>query len=401
MLNGHRSRLTREGWYYVAFTLFILGGAALREVNLLVVMGGLMVAPLVFGWRYSSLCLRGISVHRRLPQRVFAGTPAQVTLDVTNGRRRTTTWVLRIDEVLTLRQRGVRRCRRQKGRATCMVDMVNPRSTTSTTYRVQFNQRGKYQFGAARVSTQFPLGIIRSMKAVRVTDSLLVLPMIGRLLPTWNTLLESDKIGFQHSTNRHGHVDGDYYGLRDWQSGDNRRWIHWRTTARVGRLSVKQFERQNKPELALIVDPWVGPNSDPAVLELAISFAATIVVYLSREGVNQLAFGVADQKAMFESHSNHRTFTDKLLERLASTEQESGDEALRRVLEETQRSVRLGTKLVVISTRPNVLHTHGRDREEMGNWGSVATLVRAAWIDCSSDQWKTYFRWEGHAKPSN
>jgi len=239
------------------------------------------------------------------------------------------------------------------------------------------------------------------MKAVRVTDSLLVLPMIGRLLPTWNTLLESDKIGFQHSTNRHGHVDGDYYGLRDWQSGDNRRWIHWRTTARVGRLSVKQFERQNKPELALIVDPWVGPNSDPAVLERAISFAATIVVNLAREGVNQLAFGVADQKAMFESHSNHRTFTDKLLERLASTEQESGDEALRRVLEETQRSVRLGTKLVVISTRPNVLHTSGLDREEMGNWGSVATLVRAAWIDCSSDQWKTYFRWEGHAKPSN
>ena len=401
MLKGHQSRLTREGWYYVAFTLFILGGAALREENLLVVMGGLMVAPIVFGWRFSSLCLRGISIQRRLPRRVFVGTPTQITLDLLNGRRRTTSWVLRVDEEITLRQKGVRRRRRHKGQATCVVDMLNPRSTATTTYRVQFNRRGKYQFGPVRVSTQFPLGLVRSTKLFRIPDSLLVLPKIGRLLPGWNTLLESDKIGLQHSTNRHGHVDGDYYGLRDWQSGDNRRWIHWRTTARTGRLAVRQFERQNKPELALVVDPWVSRDSDPEVVERAISFAATIIVNLSREGVNQLAFGVADQKAMFESHSNNRKFSDKLLERLASTEQVSNDDPLKRVLEATRGSVRLGTKLIVISTRPNVMQRQGIETEKNSNWDNVATLVRATWIDCSTDQWKNYFRWEGYVEPSN
>ena len=398
MITGHRSRLTREGWYYVAFTLFILGGAALREVNLLVVMGGLMVAPIVFGWRFSSLCLRRISVQRRLPHRVFAGTPTHVTLDVTNGRRRTTSWVLRIDELLQLRKKGVRRSR-LKGTATCIVDYVNPRATASATYRAQFNQRGQYEFGTVLISTQFPLGLVRSTKIVRVADSLLVLPRIGRLLPGWNTLLDSDKVGLQHSTSRQGHVDGDYYGLRDWQSGDNRRWIHWRTTARIGKLAVRQFERKNKPDLALVLDPWFGPGSDPHVVERAISFAATVVVKLARESVNQLAFGVADETAIFETSSNRKAFTDKLLERLASTQPVSDDDSLKKVLEATQRNVRLGTKLVVISTRANVL-TSNLDTEKKGNWDSVATLVRATWIDCSSDQWGNYFRWETDANPS-
>lgn len=396
MLRGQKSRLTREGWYYVAFTLFILGGAALREVNLLVVMGGLMVAPLVFGWRYGSLCLRGISVRRRLPQRVFAGVPAKVTLSVSNQRRNTTSWLLQLDDTITLQRTG-RWQRRSRGRARCIVHRVDPRSTVSVDYRIQFNQRGAYRFGPLFVSTMFPLGLVRSRIFQREADSLLVLPQIGRLLPGWSKLLESDKIGLQRASNRHGHVDGDYYGLRDWQSGDNRRWIHWRTTARKGTLSVRQFERQNKSELALVVDPWVSANSNPDTLELAISLAATVIVNLSREGVNQLAFGVADGKAMFESHSNHRTFTDKLLERLATTESSSEDSALASVLAEAQNNIRLGTKLVVISTRPNVLQAAETEREKHSSWDKISTLVRATWIDCSSDEWKNFYRWEEHA----
>ena len=42
-----RFRLRREGWYYLCVLAFIVGGAALRQVNLLVVLAGLMVGALI------------------------------------------------------------------------------------------------------------------------------------------------------------------------------------------------------------------------------------------------------------------------------------------------------------------------------------------------------------------
>ena len=63
--------------------------------------------------------------------------------------------------------------------------------------------------------------------------------------------------GDQRRHPQRGVSEGDYYGLRPWQSGDSMRWIHWRTTAKMGRPTVLQFERQRNRDVALLLDPWL------------------------------------------------------------------------------------------------------------------------------------------------
>ena len=46
-----RAWLSREGWYYSAVLAFILAGAVLKSVNLLVILAGMMIAPLIINWR--------------------------------------------------------------------------------------------------------------------------------------------------------------------------------------------------------------------------------------------------------------------------------------------------------------------------------------------------------------
>ena len=53
-------RLTREGWFYVVVLCFILGGAILREVNLLFVLAGMLAGPLVLSLRSVSTMLGGV-----------------------------------------------------------------------------------------------------------------------------------------------------------------------------------------------------------------------------------------------------------------------------------------------------------------------------------------------------
>src|SRR5207245_10092424 len=61
---------------------------------------------------------------------------------------------------------------------------------------------------------------------------------------------------------RHPAAQSDFHGLRAFRSGDSPHWIHWRTSARLGELMVREFEETPDDNLVIILDAWL-----PADLE--------------------------------------------------------------------------------------------------------------------------------------
>src|SRR3954471_19577796 len=98
MVIRRRAWLTREGWYYLAVLIFIIGGAVLKSVNLLVILAGTMIAPLLFNWRLAMASLTGLVVQRRLPTPTLAGDPLTVEIHVENGRWWMSSWLLRVED---------------------------------------------------------------------------------------------------------------------------------------------------------------------------------------------------------------------------------------------------------------------------------------------------------------
>jgi uncharacterized protein (DUF58 family) len=66
----------------------------------------------------------------------------------------------------------------------------------------------------------------------------------------------------------------DLHGVREWRRGDATRDVHWRSTARRGRLVVAERELPQSPRLALLV---VGPASSPG-WEEHVSLVASAAV---------------------------------------------------------------------------------------------------------------------------
>src|SRR5437660_10962756 len=93
-----RAWLTRAGWYYLAVLLFILGGAVLRSINLLVVLAGMLIAPLLFNWRLVMSSLMGLAVRRRLPAQIVAGEPLTVEIEIENPRRWMSSWLIVVED---------------------------------------------------------------------------------------------------------------------------------------------------------------------------------------------------------------------------------------------------------------------------------------------------------------
>jgi uncharacterized protein (DUF58 family) len=71
-------------------------------------------------------------------------------------------------------------------------------------------------------------------------------------------------------------ADVSFHALRDYVPGDDRRHIHWKTTARTNKLMVRQFEETRRAHLAISLSINTDEYGSEQEFELAISAAASI-----------------------------------------------------------------------------------------------------------------------------
>jgi uncharacterized protein (DUF58 family) len=159
------------------------------------------------------------------------------------------------------------------------------------------------------VSSGSPLGLLIYYRRVPQVSSLWVFPECLPLRPEWRDRLSSRGGGDALSARRSGGVDGEFFGIRGWRAGDSRRWIHWRTTARIGEPAVRQFEQDRRLQFCILLDAYVpDPERLPeasreglagrdaaaeAALETVIRVAASIVTQLSGVAGNRIGLVLA------------------------------------------------------------------------------------------------------------
>lgn len=81
-------------------------------------------------------------------------------------------------------------------------------------------------------------------------------------------------------------ADVSFHALRDYVPGDDRRHIHWKTTARTNKLMVRQFEETRRSHLAVALSTQSTEYDNAAEFELAISVAGSIGLQAIREQRN-------------------------------------------------------------------------------------------------------------------
>ncbi len=234
-----RLRFTREGWYYVAFTLGV-GVAALNTGNnLLFLVLGLQLTAIVVSGVLSEGALEGLSVRRRLPGDPAAGDLFRVTYEITNAKRFWPSPTLSLTE---------RRGPFAGARAAAL--LVGPGETRVASLQTRAARRGRYELGEVAVATRFPFGLFEKWLPLPAADELYVLP--ARVPPRERAEAGGAREG-ERPEGRAGQ-GSEFLGLRDLRSGDDRRLVHWRKSAAVGRLLVIEREREQRRRVVLVVD---------------------------------------------------------------------------------------------------------------------------------------------------
>ncbi len=354
MLFGRSIVICREGWYYLLVLTFVVTGSFLREVNLLLVLAGMMFFPMLLNLRAVLVSTRNLSVRRRLPQRVTAGDTFGVEVTLAKSppfglfHRGASRAVVAVDQI------GRPSDGDAKSQAPPLLFWrLAPGQQQRQSYRCQLGQRGLYQLGPMHLSSGFPLGLIRATRRDKRQDRLVVLPRPGRLTTTWARLYQEVHFGSRASHYKQGVLEGDFHSLREWRSGDSRRRIHWRTTARRGQPVVRQFEQQHDEDLVLLVDLWHPPSpseEDLEIVERSVSFAATIVIDICHRGNNRFYVGVSGDQPNVHGGPASTGMMHQLLEGLALAAADPADR-LAELLALTYDTIPSGMTVVIVSPR--------------------------------------------------
>ncbi|HJT36460.1 MAG TPA: DUF58 domain-containing protein [Pirellulales bacterium] len=389
----YRISLTFEGWCYLGIAAFILAGAITRQINLLMILFGMLAGAMVMCWRIVKKMLRKIEVRRRLPDSISAGDLLVVEFTAVNRRRRLPSWALEITDRIVRESSGRRR---SPLLAQTLVSYLPAGQSRTASYRGRLVERGRYRFGPLQVSARFPLGLFHYRMITDQYDSLIVFPRVGRLLHGWKRLEQAAEAGSGKTSRRQGLHEGEFYGLRDWRSGDSRRWLHWRTSARRQTPVVRQFEQQRHQDLAVVLDLWQPdqPRPDQAdAVELAVSFVATVVADLCRGGGRWLYVAANGREPWLESGPTSTAMLHEVMRRLALSEPASRDD-LQSTLSNVLDRIRRGTQVVVVSTHPVYLNDQRRFGEIWRDPRRRAWLTKVRTFDTGDASLGEFFRIE-------
>lgn len=244
-------RVSREGWIYI-LGIFLVAIAALNTGNnLLFLVLASLIAIILMSGILSSITLSGIEMRLQLPEHIFAGQPVRALVELHNEKLTLPSFSLRVEGV-----RGKDAANAAMLQTPVYFPYIPKHDRVQQNVPMTFPRRGIYCQEAFRVVTRFPFGFLQKARRIDLKSEALVYPSVEpsqdffEILPGMQGALESlAKGGGQ-----------DLYALRDYLPRDSSRHVHWKASARLGSLMVREFTREDDCRVVLILDPHSPAN---------------------------------------------------------------------------------------------------------------------------------------------
>lgn len=269
-------------WAFLGGTafVFVVVGEALHQGELLVLALPL-VCYLAVGSYFS---LPHVELHARRilnERRVMSGESASVRVEIHNIGAR-----LEIVEIADSVPDSVEI---RAGRS-CKVESLWPGQSTALEYTVS-GLRGLARWQSLHITATDTLGLFVKSAEIPCEGELLIVPTFERLE---DILIHPRRTRIFSGQVKAG-VGGtgiEFFGVREYYPGDERRYLNWKATARRGRLIVNEFEQERVADIIILLD--ARERSDVlGLFEHSVRAALALAQYCISQGnrVGLLIYG--------------------------------------------------------------------------------------------------------------
>ncbi len=149
---------------------------------------------------------------------------------------------------------------------------------------VELKKFGKINFDEAVVYSEDVLGMKSEIRRFKDRGELRVYPKIEYIRKLKIKPRKTRSILGDYPSRRKG-MGMEFTDIREYQSGDDMRWINWKATARRDRLMVNEYESERTGDTVILLDArrfLKGKEEYEKLLNASVRAAATLATYLSR-----------------------------------------------------------------------------------------------------------------------
>ena len=266
-------RLTREGWIYLAGIVLVSLAAVNTGNNLLFLILACLISSILMSGILSSVTLAGVEMRLNLPEHIFAGQSVRADLELHNEKLTLPSFSLRVEGV---NKKG------QPAAALLSTPVYFPyvprQQAVKQSVPLLFPKRGVYRQEAFRIVTRFPFGFLQKARRLDLLSEAVVYPSV-EATPEFLELLPGIQGAIESIAKGRGQ---DLYALRDYLPTDSARHVHWKASARLGSLMVREFAREDDCRVLLVFDPHSSAAQPDATIaevhrfEQAVSYCAAL-----------------------------------------------------------------------------------------------------------------------------
>lgn len=258
--------VTPAGWLAVASVLALPIGLALGWIE--VAIAGVVASVLLLGAVPFLFGGRAYAVKLDLAtERVVAGTEITGTVAIRNASKR-----VALPGRIDIPTGG--------GIAEVHVPLLLPEHTHDHELTIAALHRGIIQVGPVTSVRTDPIGILKREVAWVDLHDIYVHP-VTTPIPSTNAGFIKDLEGNPSATI----VDSDisFHAIREYSYGDAQRNIHWKSTAKTGKLMVRQFEETRRSRLAVVLSLDIAEFASDDEFEMGVSVAGSLGVRAVRD----------------------------------------------------------------------------------------------------------------------
>jgi uncharacterized protein (DUF58 family) len=251
-------RITSTGVSVAASALTLLVGGIAADYPELVILGSASAAALVIGLLWM-LARPQLTADRQIsPERVSVGGRAEAVLTVTNKAARRTLPLAIKD-----------------GEKPIALPSIAARMHYTTSYPLPTSRRGRFVLPPLSIGHTDPLRLLRTNQTMGTESVFYVHPKVFPVAPIPSGG-PKDNEGPTSSTSPQGGMA--FHSMREYVPGDDWRLIHWKSTARTGRVLVRHNVIPDEPRHLVVLDTnssaYRGDSFDDAVSVAASLCAA-------------------------------------------------------------------------------------------------------------------------------
>lgn len=304
-----------QTYVLVFVSIFLFLAATNIQGGWLFVIDSLLISLIIFSAIYPITQSKKLIISRVFKKSIHEDESIDVSIVLENSSNRYISFVGVEEDILKKKYNNLSTIKGISSKG--FFSGIAPKEKKIFNYSIKPEVRGLYTFNYIKVISDGPFGLFRYTKKLPLSDEIFVYPNLEVLKNIDFSGVRN--LGYKQSSK--SKLDNNASitsNIREYKRGDSQKLVHWKATAKIGKLMVRELESEQSFNMKILIDTQKGKSFGQGKgnnFEYVIKSATSLFKFFENKGFSvDLVFFNQDKLIVINDNNSNKELMDSISE---------------------------------------------------------------------------------------